>query len=173
MIHLRGLLKSAEWDLVAKYDADDFRRYQVTCDGFHGSRQSLTSWMDHPKRGFPELWTQVDACPGLDLTLLDISLLPIAIFEGGWGSPAHVQGLVLTPKDAAAGICERVAHFRASGTLAAYLFMEKLSGNRGQGALQTSSVRREVLDPKGRVEGFAFNGTRRWTKVQERDIILV
>lgn len=173
MIHLRGLLKPAEWDVVAECGADDFRRYQVTCDGCHEFRQSLTGWMDQPKRGLPQLCTQVDARPGVDLTLLDISLLPIAIFSGGWGSPGHVQGLVLTPKDAAAGIYERVAHFRVSGTLAAYLFLEILSGNRGQGALQTSSVRREVLGPKGRVEGFAFNGTRRWTKIQERDIILV
>lgn len=173
MLHLRGRLKPVEWDVVAEYDADDFRRYQVSCDGCHEYRQSLTSWVDQPKRGITGLWTQVDACPGLDLTRLDISLLPIAIFEGGWGSPAHVQGLVLTPKDAAAGIYERVAHFRASGTLAAYLFLKRSSGNRSQSALQMSSARREVLGPKGRVEGFAFNGTRRWTKIQERDIIVI
>ncbi|KAG6357252.1 hypothetical protein INS49_015130 [Diaporthe citri] len=107
MIQLRGRLKPAEWDLVAEHRADDFRRYQVTCDGFYGSRQSLTSGMDLPTRGLPELWTQVDACPGPDLTLLDISLLPIAIFAGSKGGPDHVQGLVLTPKDAAAGVYER------------------------------------------------------------------
>lgn len=165
MIQLRGRLKPAEWDLVQKYGADDSRRYQVTCDGFHESRQSLTSGM--------HLWTQVDARPSLDLTLLDISLLPIAILEGGWSSPTEVQGLVLTPKDAAAGIFERVAHFRASDTLAAYLFLEKSPGNRGQGALQTSSGRREVLGPKDLVEGFALKGTKRWIKIMERDIIIV
>lgn len=171
MIQLRGRLKPAEWDLVTKYDDDDSRRYQVTCDGFHESRQSLGSGMDLSR--FPELCTQVDARPARDLTFLDISLLPIAIFEEGWGSPTHVQGLVLTPKNAAAGIYERVAHFRANDTRAAYLFLEKSSGNRAQGALQTSSGRREVLGPKDRVEGFPLRGTQKWTKIQERDIIIV
>lgn len=173
IIQLRGYLKPAEWDLVPKYRADDFRRYQVTCDGFHESRQSLTDGMPVPTTGLPALWTQVDACPSLDLTFLDISLLPIAIFAGDDGVHDHVQGLVLTPKDAAAGIYERVAHFRADKTIAAYLFLERLSGNRGKSASQTSSGRREVLGPNDRVEGFAFGGTQRWTKIQERDIIIV
>lgn len=172
-IQLRGRLKPAEWDLVAGYGAEDFRRYQVTCDGFYESRQSLTDGLP-PKWGeLPRLWTQVDASPGLHLTSLDISLLPIAIFAGDYRGPDHVEGLVLTPKDAAAGIYERVAHFRASDTLAAYLFLEKLSGDQHPRASQTSSGRRKVLGTRCRVEGFAFKGAQKWTKIQERDIVIV
>lgn len=185
-IQLRGRLKPAEWDLipVAEHHADCFRRYQVTCDGFYEHRQSLiTDGRPLPTTGLPPLWSHIDTCPGLpaiytqvdaqpdpDLTLLDISLLPIAIIAGENGNPDHVQGLVLTPKDADAGIYERVAHFRAIDTLAAYLFLERSSG---QSALQTSSGRREVSGSHGRVEGFAFRGAGKWTKLQERDIIIV
>lgn len=172
-IQLRGRLKPAEWDLVTEYGVEDFRRYQVTCDGFYESRQSLTDGLLLMKGDRPRLWTQVDACPGPHLTSLDISLLPIAIFAGDYGGPDHVEGLVLTPKDAAAGIYERVAHFRASDTLAAYLFLEKLSGDQHQRASQTSSGRRKVLGPRCRVEGFAFKGAQTWTEIQERDIVIV
>lgn len=172
-IQLRGRLKPAEWDLVAGYGVEDFRRYQVTCDGFYESRQSLTDGLLLMKGDRPRLWTQVDACPGPHLTSLDISLLPIAIFAGDYGGPNHVEGLVLTPKDAAAGIYERVAHFRASDTLAAYLFLERLSGNQHQRALQTSPQRRKFLGPRCRVEGFAFKGAQTWTEIQERDIVIV
>lgn len=172
-IQLRGRLKSAEWDLVAGYGAEDFRRYQVTCDGCYESRQSLTDGLPLIRMERPRLWTQVDACPGLHLTSLDIRLLPIAIFAGDYGGPDHVEGLILTPKDAAAGIYERVAHFRASDTIAAYLFLEKLSGNQHQRAWQTSTGRRKVLGSRCRVEGFAFKGTQRWTKIEERDIVIV
>lgn len=189
IVHLRGRLKPASWDLipVAQNYTHDFRRYQVTCDGFYEARQSLMTdrkplpttglpplWHHIDAcRGLPELWTQVDAYPEPDLTFLDICLLPIAILAGKNGDPDHVQGLVLTPKDAAAGIYERVAHFRANDALAAYLFLERSSGNRGQNALQTSSGRREVSGSHGRVEGFAFRATQWWTKIEERDIIIV
>lgn len=172
-IQLRGRLKPAEWDLVTGFGAEDFRRYQVTCDGCHDSRQSLTDGLPLKWGEPPRLWTQVDACPGLHLTSLDISLLPIAIFAGDHGGPDHVEGLVLAPKDAAAGIYERVAHFRANDTLAAYLFLEKLSGDQHQRASQTSSERRKVLGPRCRVEGFAFKGAQKWTQIQERDIVIV
>lgn len=161
VIQLRGRLKPAEWAQVDKYGADDFRRYQVICDGIpesHGSSEGGESL---------GLFTNVDACPGLDLTFLDICLLPIAMFGGDNGNFGLVQGLVLTPKDLDAGIFERVAHFFADDTLAAYLFLERLSGNRDQSALQRPSGR------YGRVEGFAFQGTERWTRIEERDIIIV
>lgn len=165
VIQVRGRLKPAEWDVVAKYDADDFRRYQVTCNGFHKYRSSLNEGLQMSERGAS--LTHVDARPGLDLIFLDICLLPIAHFRGDNGSFGLIEGLVLTPRDAAAGIYERVAHFLANDKLAAYLFLEKLPGNRDQSALQRLPGR------YGRVEGFAFEEAEKWTRIQERDIIIV
>lgn len=168
IIQLRGRLKPAEWYMLTEYRANDFRRYQVTCDGYDKSLQSL-----NPTAELRAIWTEVDASPGLDLTFLNISLLPIAVIAGKDGHPDHVTGLVLTPKDASAGIYERVAHFRANDKIAAYLFLERFSEDRGESALQTSPGRRGVSGSHGLVEGFAFRGTQRWARIQEGDIIIV
>lgn len=165
VIQLRGRLKPAEWDQVARYGAEDYRRYQITCDGFREFRPSL-NWrlgLSDPGGTF----IHVDALPGPDVTLLDIYILPIAVLCRGNDNSGVIRGLVLTPKDISAGIYERVASFWANDALAAYLFLKKVTGDIDQATLQVPS------GTYGRVEGYAFSGTERWTKIPERDIIIV
>lgn len=162
-IQLRGRLKPAEWDQVARYEGT--QRYQVTCDGFREYRPSLVPRASMNDRG--ATLTHVDALPGLGLTLLDIYLLPIAMVGSYSDGSELIQGLVLTPKDTSAGIYERLAHFTANDELAAYLFLDKVPENIDQDTLQVPS------ETHGRVEGFAFSGTEKWTRIPERDIVIV
>ncbi|KAF0316622.1 heterokaryon incompatibility protein [Colletotrichum asianum] len=168
ILQLRGRLKPAEWDQVDDYAAKDFRRYQVTCDGFHETRSSLLTPRTRPTS---HLRIKVDERPGLDLTHLKISLLPIIVFAGREADSDRVEGIVLTPKDAAAGVYERVAHFSASQKLAAYLFLEKITRSGSQNASERFG--RELVKPNDVVDGFSFKGPGRWMKIEERDLLIV
>ncbi|KAF4834704.1 hypothetical protein CGCSCA4_v012957 [Colletotrichum siamense] len=169
-LQVKGRLKPAEWDLIPSHCAYESQTYQVTCEGFLASRHSLTGTTEKP-----DLWTDVDTLsPGLNK--LKISLLPIAVFierqdDPETPAPVFVEGLVLTLKDPAARKYERVGRFSAAERLAAYLFLNGLPKEKTKASSEHHQKR--IWEYRGKVEGFSFQGTRKWTRIPESDIVIV
>ncbi|KAH9238773.1 hypothetical protein K456DRAFT_32223 [Colletotrichum gloeosporioides 23] len=162
LLQIRGRLKPARWNLLPQYSFSDFRKYQITFDGLPGPSKKLDL----------DFFTHVDTRPGLWLTFLKIFILPVAIFVEGGGGNNRIGGLILTPKDAEAEIYERVGHldFRCNTdhSYSSYLFLERLLHHS-----RDKSPVEPVLDQGGLVEGFPFDGGAEWTRIKEKDIVIM
>ncbi|KAF4927618.1 hypothetical protein CGCVW01_v002323 [Colletotrichum viniferum] len=165
LLQLRGRLKPARWNLVPEYPFSDFRKYQVTFDGLSGPSKDLDL----------DFFTHVDTSPSLWLALLKIFLLPVAIF--GQGRNACISGLVLTPKDAEAEIYERVGQFEFHCSMddnrSSYMFLEKSLCHSQDQISRDESSGGSILGQGGLVEGFPFDGGAEWTRIKEKDIVIV